>query len=378
MLEYKVLMLGPRGAGKTVYLSSMFYKMSTAGPRGFFLKANQELRHALSQRFYALTAAGKWPVNTIDLHECYFDITVPTRNPTANYEACKITYFDYGGGRLTGHADPDESKELERCARQADVLMALLDGAKLRRILFRGDRRLRQRFFQIDLKAIADTLQIHPQHTIHFVISKWDLFEDTNRNIELIRDELLRYEPFQNVILDRVHGGLVRFIPVSSVGSNFVEPTSEYEKGGSWEMTINESAEVQPFQVEFPFACILPDLFEQGIKATAQRESDLDNKLNRLTGAPLDPGFSKWEKMRSSLGNVFRSYSDNIADAVEGSSVRNKLRESRRIRRMNLEETEHMRARVHSQQSAFQFAFEVTSSMVEELDAKYPSARIPA
>jgi GTPase SAR1 family protein len=39
MNNYKVVILGASGSGKTVFLASMFHELSTQGNRGFFLKA---------------------------------------------------------------------------------------------------------------------------------------------------------------------------------------------------------------------------------------------------------------------------------------------------------------------------------------------------
>ena len=38
MNTYSVIMLGPRGSGKTMFLASMYKKLSTQGKLKFFLK----------------------------------------------------------------------------------------------------------------------------------------------------------------------------------------------------------------------------------------------------------------------------------------------------------------------------------------------------
>ncbi|NER05470.1 MAG: hypothetical protein F6K17_24190, partial [Okeania sp. SIO3C4] len=65
MNTYSVIMLGPRGSGKTVFLSSMYNKLSTQGKLGFFLKVEgTEKRKRLNKIYTKVAFEEEWPMGT--------------------------------------------------------------------------------------------------------------------------------------------------------------------------------------------------------------------------------------------------------------------------------------------------------------------------
>lgn len=90
---------------------------------------------------------------------------------------------------------------------------------------------------------------------IHFVISKWDTLIN-EYSLEQVRERLLEIEDFRNLIQLRNKSGVpVRLIPISSVGMGF----AELQPDGSMAKTGNLP---NPFLVEMPLACILPDMIK--------------------------------------------------------------------------------------------------------------------
>ena len=64
MNSYKVIMLGPSGAGKTVFLSSMFHRLSIQSDRiGFYLSTPPAQRKLLVDKYNQLESSS-WPEGT--------------------------------------------------------------------------------------------------------------------------------------------------------------------------------------------------------------------------------------------------------------------------------------------------------------------------
>ncbi|TAJ06688.1 hypothetical protein DMA11_22650 [Marinilabiliaceae bacterium JC017] len=63
MDNYKILLLGPRGSGKTVYLSSMYYKMSMPNENMFFMEPVQGIHGRQLKHMYA-NLTDDWPEAT--------------------------------------------------------------------------------------------------------------------------------------------------------------------------------------------------------------------------------------------------------------------------------------------------------------------------
>jgi hypothetical protein len=99
--------------------------------------------------------------------------------------------------------------------------------------------------------------------SIHFIISKWDLIED-EYTLEEVKNHLLEIEQFRNIIMNRSNNngndkGVIRLIPVSSVGKGFAEQQTD----GSMKKTGKLP---KPYNIELPIACILPDKLQEELR----------------------------------------------------------------------------------------------------------------
>ena len=269
MKTYKILTLGASGSGKTVFLASLFHQLSVQGDDGFFFEIdNHQEEKILSSVYTNLIAGGIWPAGTkySEISEWSFTCHVKNTDSLDSYPVCKFVYFDYAGGRFT---DMDENDlELQETIRKSDAILGLLDGQRILAFMNSDSDSKLEIFLEKDLPAIVKWMS-HCKVPIQFVISKWDLLEG-NFSLEQIRDRLLEISIFTDLVRDRNKKGYpVRLIPVSSVGSDFVEPKSD----GSMEKRLG--AIPHPFQVEVPASCVIPDKIKQDIVENAKREEDI-------------------------------------------------------------------------------------------------------
>lgn len=271
MNNYSIIMLGPSGSGKTVFLSSLYKKLSTQSNLGFFLQVDTaEKRKRLNNIYTQVATDEKWPAGTRYSEVSEWQFTCRVQNPSdlSIYDACSFTYLDYAGGRITEEADEeDESSDFSDRFKAADALVGLLDGQKLCALMRK--ERLGTVWAVKDLRNMIDEMQ-NSLKPVHFVISKWDVVEQSY-TLEEIRDQLLEIDEFKNLVrLRNQAGSPVRLIPVSAVGKGFAVSQADGSMKKTGELP-------KPFQVEVPLACILPDMIQMMIEdLVKKRESELE------------------------------------------------------------------------------------------------------
>ena len=270
MYSYRIMMLGPSGSGKTVYLGSLFQKLSTQGEWEFFLETDSEKRKKLNKIYTEVAATGKrWPPGTVRAEVSEWDFTCRIEINSTRYSACQFVYVDYAGGRITDEMGDDS--EFEQQLDSSDILLGLLDGAKICALMKDEDQGLEWLIYE--LKNIIDIMMKAGDKPIHFVISKWDVVESSGYSLKKVKEKLLdSSEPFSNLVRNRKQKNTTtRLIPVSSVGQGFAKLSFD----GSMEKIRGKLP--KPFQVEVPLACVLPDLIES-------KQKDLDRERDRERG----------------------------------------------------------------------------------------------
>ncbi|NET65304.1 MAG: hypothetical protein F6K63_13315 [Moorea sp. SIO1G6] len=272
MKTYKILTLGASGAGKTVFLASMFKSLSIQTEHGFYLEVEDFTQQKLLTDIYTnLIAGGIWPEATKykEISEWTFTCCVKNRN-LENFPICQFSYFDYAGGRLT--AIDENAHELEAIIRQADAILGLLDGQKIQALMSNSneDKKM-DNFLKTDLPALIKWMS-HSQAPIQFVVSKWDLLEN-NFGLQEISNRLLKIPEFKKLVFERNReSSPVRLIPVSSVGFGFATPQPD----GSMKKIAGSIP--RPFHMEVPMSCVIPDLLEKEIQVNLQKLIAISNE----------------------------------------------------------------------------------------------------
>ncbi|MDB9458629.1 hypothetical protein PN473_09470, partial [Dolichospermum circinale CS-545/17] len=304
--------LGPSGSGKTVFLGSMYHKLSTQGESGFFLAVDDDQRKILNQIYTEVATEETWPEPTQVRNISNWKFTCKIQTPKGTYSACQFQYTDYAGEMLTDQKDDTTYIEkFNETIRNADVLLGLIDGSRLLSYM-KGEASGKKWVFK-DLANVLSLIQ-DTDKSIHFVISKWDLIED-KYTLEDARNRLLEIEQFRNIIKTRSNNnymnnenngnddkGVIRLIPVSSVGKGF----AEHQTDGSMKKTGKLP---KPYNIELPIACILPDKLKEELKKIINEQ----NKKSQERIQDVKPNLSLWDKLKKYFGTAAKTILEKVA-----------------------------------------------------------------
>ncbi|MEU6125627.1 hypothetical protein [Streptomyces sp. NPDC047123] len=282
-MTYTVVTLGPSGAGKTVYLAALWQSLRLQHPRlGFYLTLDDPvLEHRLQRTYQQVAGPGEWPLPTDGREFPEWVFSVKVRSQHGQFTAMRVRYIDYAGDRLT---DPQEGspeqERLDRTMQDADALLALLDGRKIRDMM-RGNGD----FLDHDMARVFGLLQ-SCSGPIHFAITKWDVLEAEYYSLKQVRERLLEHPEFRTLATGRqnwrtarmpVPPGRIRLIPTSSVGKNFAV------LGADKLMHKLANARPRPQHVDVCFAAVLPDLLANAV--STMKEQERQEKKQRRSDA---------------------------------------------------------------------------------------------
>jgi GTPase SAR1 family protein len=281
---FKVVALGASGAGKTVFLASMFHKLNFQAPnRSYYLQTDARQRVALGRIYSTIsdTAQG-WPVGTREgeTREFVFDcVGVDASN--AQHTVLRMSYLDYAGELLGVDKEPGGAPldDLAERIKEADALLGMIDGRHVLQLL-RNERAGRE-YFQHSLQPMFGFMQA-ASCPIHLILTKWDLVRDyagpseasDQVLLDRVIDALMGYEHIKSLVYVHSRNQIVRLIPVSAVGSSFAE------LDGAGKVVKRADGEMRPTNVEVPLCAVLPDLFKQ-------IEASLDQSAQRGVNAEM-------------------------------------------------------------------------------------------
>lgn len=282
---YKTLVLGTPYAGKTVFLSSLYKRLSIAQPQlgtDFYLNTTEGTK--LLSIYHQMEAEKKWPERTADFQTYLFalrtNITTKDANGNPQTEACDhlaYQFCDIPGQSLTDEkTDPEWVKRVDDLGNDADNLLVLIDGLTvLKAINNEGGAGL---YSQLDF--ILPIVERLPGKPLHFVITKWDLVENHATEKASSSEQLCRarakfelHHGFRSIIQQQTQQKIpTRLIPISAVGNKFAVLDND-------QMSINPNGSPEPVRVELPIALTLWD----GLSlARRQVSDDLKSKQSTL------------------------------------------------------------------------------------------------
>ncbi len=310
----ELVALGVSGAGKTVYLASLFHELHVPhGDRPYFLTTSAEQRVALSGVLREVSDPTQpWPAGTAVGQTRTFGFDCLARSADEWTPVFRINYLDYAG-ELLEHSRTDATAlhELEGYLGRADAVLGMLDGRRIAQYL-RGEPAGRT-YLHATVQPMLG-LMTTVRGAIYLVITKWDIVRDfgepegadDNTRLDHVRQALLALPQLSGLAQLR---GIVRLIPVSAVGDDFarVNPaTGAIEK--------RADGTFRPTNVEIPVAAVLPDLFRRIDAALgAQTSAALDAQVRgmmRLTPAQWGSGVAQF--MARPAGMAVRAALDAV------------------------------------------------------------------
>ena len=272
-LELTLAVVGFEASGKTVFTGSMFNELRVPDASGVFLDTSPGNASKLLA-LYNTTADTdkKFPNSTNKGEMVEWPFTVKARSAAGVTEIGKFSYLDFAGESLrdlyTGVLNPETQRLYDRF-RNADVLMAALDGLQVKRFM---ENRPLPGFYE-DLGTLLALLSNH-QKAVNLILTKWDVLEDqyTFRQVVV---RLLQISQFANFVRAQGVPGICRLIPVSSVGPGFVREVGDSMRKISGKL-------INPVRVEVPIACALP-----GALIAARQQPDSPGRSRLLAWAKI-------------------------------------------------------------------------------------------
>ena len=294
MENYNIITLGASGAGKTVFLASLFKEFSLPTDEGIYLEVhNSKQEKELRGIFAQIVNKEAWPRGTTisdGITKWNFTCCVRTPDLIDNYQVCQFNYIDFAGGIITDILSDEDGevleKELTEQIPHADAVIVLIDGRQLFKYIQTGfdlnDPGI-SKWLLNDLRStikLADKVKKKP---LHFVITKWDLLEG-NYDLSTVRECLeSKCEDFKRLVDQRVRAGCpVRLIPISSVGKEFVTMQSD----GSMKKKLGQVP--KPFQLEIPISYVLIDKVAAYYNNVDQENKDFEKSVQHKFSFLLD------------------------------------------------------------------------------------------
>ncbi len=270
MDNYKITILGPSGAGKTIFIASLHKMLSTYEDKyGFFLSVDDGDRKVLNQ-IYTQLGTGKTgeslSTGTTITKELKFEVCVKNRN-LDNIPVCQLTYKDYRGGQVTdvNANGEDDNLNLAKEIKNSDAVWVIIDGQKT--LAFMGDENFNNnKVTEFGEKHLTGMMQLidknaNRETTVNFLISKWDVIEKTYSLSEISNRLQEKVRDFKKVVNNRKNAGCSLYlIPVSSVGIDFVtlQPDGTIQK--------NSGRIPKPLWVEVPLIFFLVNKLESQVE----------------------------------------------------------------------------------------------------------------
>lgn len=235
-MAIKIVALGGSGAGKSLYLASLYRKLTNSliiDDIREAQKLNQICNDVLNT-----TEGEVITIGTSDFKEWKFKWQLNIRRSKYNskYNVGSFTYLDYAGGRI--NEITRASKEEERLLteiKKAHIVLVFLDGIRLIDLirqstgetLSNSSANQLRAWLNKDIYNIIEYLQIN-DCPIHFVITKWDAlvfrgFHDLSVVKNILTTTLPTLEEFI-AQREELQSEPIRWIPVSSLGMNIAQP----------------------------------------------------------------------------------------------------------------------------------------------------------
>ena len=281
-----ILMLGYSGSGKTIMLASLYHCFALGGRTGIrFTTDNASNNELLSLAAQIRDAAGGFfPAGTRPGQTKKWAFNVRVESGDQEADAFTLEYLDYAGGYVGGMlgsaGDDPPDEQFEQSVASADVLMGVLDGAQLRKLMSGGY----DASVVGPIERLLNILVRASQRNIHLVITKWDLMRGTGGEYYTITDVVEALDRASDAFRDFRQNprlGSLRIVPVSALGVNgFVRYAETADDG----MTKVPGKPWQPWNVQMPFFCAVPDIIRHDVAKMAGR---LGGNVARITIAVL-------------------------------------------------------------------------------------------
>ena len=220
---FQVLVLGTRGAGKTVFLASLYHLLGVQDPSGnnFILScADIRSQNQLRNIFQQISNPERgWPPGTTGTQEYIFECE--HIKDEQRIKLFRFRYFDFPGGFL-GESNETDFAFILTQIRKAHSILVLLDGKKILNLLENREPQGGEPTIFDDLSNMGNILQECVGKPVHFAITKSDILNLKPNSLGRIKKKLMVHTSFRNIIEQR-KSRPTYLLPVSAVGNGFAK-----------------------------------------------------------------------------------------------------------------------------------------------------------
>ena len=278
-----IFVLGTAGAGKTVFLTSLWNFLSVMDrERNFYITCpNHDHEQILRHQYKTLIdPKAPWFPGSYEIGEFLFR-TYYKMPGGQDLSLFRIWYFDFPGGFLSApwqtadnfSEDGAHAFSVEGAAAKAHCVLALLDGKKIFNLLEKVEvPRLESIYY--DLDELVYILHKCVGRPIHFAITKADLLDKQKHPLARIKSELMEHDGLKKIV-DLQKPSPMYIIPVSAVGRNFA--TMDLSSG---QIKKRHDGILRPFNMDTCLCLTLVDQVKELAKSRdAVMRGDLRKKL---------------------------------------------------------------------------------------------------
>jgi len=222
---FQVFVLGTRGAGKTVFLASLYKLLSTldiSGNNFRLICRDMKSLKQLNETYRRMANLKQgWPPGSFSIQEYIFDCVHSRMGQ--DIDLFKFRYFDFPGGFVSDTQTPEELQFVVTQIKAAHSVLILLDGKKIKDAIEGASTSPDEPSLYEDLDMLMDIIQDCVGKPMHFAITKADLLSPKRHPLSLIRDTLMKHNGFKNIIRQQQDSRPVHLLPVSAIGKNFAK-----------------------------------------------------------------------------------------------------------------------------------------------------------
>lgn len=290
MEQMKVIMIGPDGCGKTLYLAVLLQQQFVANPKNRWRLHPVKMEQAafLNQTFATLIDPDEDfppPTRRGELIDYDFDLRVAGSHNTVT--PLKLSYLDFPGD-IVRVPQAGETDEFGQRVEDADVVMGLFDGLDVLRMMQHPERTpaqcLQGKYGSLLIWLARNKYQM--DMPIHFVITKWDLLEEAGFSFAAVKAKLLQFPEFvrftqrekkrvfdaeTQTTKEQVYPP-AHLIPMSALGTGFAELSGE-------RMIKKGKTGVNPEDIILPLALAVCDGIRVRWDSNRERFTDAINDI---------------------------------------------------------------------------------------------------
>lgn len=253
-MEYNLTIIGPRGSGKTVFLTAVFYKLSKFFTRFDAVFEPEDLRDQLQENLEIIQngVMDQFPDATMYVKKYEIDFYYSPAQGQ-RIRLFRVNYIDYPGGYLD-QAPGNVDHEFRDFLSNSQSIIVLIDGDKLLKRIDDPKNEEHRQNLNDDLNNIVNWLNHTQQCPTHILISKFDIFDGNNpsHSLRRIKSRLKQHNGFRNFIDN--HHRSVHFIGVTSVGDNIIRRDLDGKMH-----KVQNKGNINPRNVDYAILLVLID-----------------------------------------------------------------------------------------------------------------------